>query len=92
MIYLEKEFAENPNIGINLGDGLRKIRVNISSKKAGKSGAARVISHELLVSVKNEKDDLQEVNSVYFVLIYDKSEYKSVDIVLKEIIKELREE
>lgn len=85
---LQAEIEENPNIGVSLGDGLRKIRLNITSKKAGKSGGARVITYEIIVQIENK-----ETKNVYFVDIYDKSEYESVDIsILKEIIKELREE
>ncbi|MDO4729497.1 MAG: toxin [Bacteroidota bacterium] len=90
---LEKEFMENPNLGVSLGDGLRKIRVNITSKKAGKSGGARVISHELLISIKNNKNEIEENMSVYFVIIYDKSEFDTVNLsVIKDFVKEIREE
>lgn len=84
---LKKEIEENPNIGVSLGDGLRKIRLNISSKNKGKSGGARVITYEILVQIEQE-----EIKSIYFVDIYDKSEYESVDIsILKEFINEFRE-
>ena len=48
---LKEEIETNPNIGVSLGDELRKIRLNISSKNKGKSGGARVITHEILVEI-----------------------------------------
>ena len=33
------ELAQNPRLGIDLGSGLRKIRMQITSKGKGKSGA-----------------------------------------------------
>ena len=38
----EKEFAENPNMGTDVGNGYRKIRMIISGKGKGK-----VVAHEL---------------------------------------------
>ncbi len=42
---LGKELMENPEKGIDLGDGLRKIRMAIKSKGRGKSAGARVITY-----------------------------------------------
>ena len=41
---LLQELEQNPQAGIDLGGGLRKIRMKINSKGKGKSGGARVIS------------------------------------------------
>ena len=41
---LLQELKQNPQAGIDLGGGLRKIRMKINSKGKGKSGGARVIS------------------------------------------------
>lgn len=80
---------KNSNIGVSLGDGLRKIRLNITSKKAGKSGGARVITHELLISIANNQTD--EEISIYFVVLYDKSEYDNIDLtVIKDFVREYR--
>ena len=85
---LKEEIETNPNIGVSLGDELRKIRLNISSKNKGKSGGARVITHEILVEI-----DCQETMSMAFISIYDKSEYDTADLsVIKEIVKQIREE
>ena len=85
---LKEEIETNPNIGVLLGEGLRKIRLNISSKNKGKSGGARVITHEILVEI-----DCQETMSVAFISIYDKSEYDTVDLdIVKKLVKEYRGE
>lgn len=85
---LKEEIETNPNIGVSLGEGLRKIRLNISSKNKGKSGGARVITHEILVEI-----DHQETMSVAFISIYDKSEYDTVDLdIVKKLLEEYRGE
>ena len=85
---LKEEIETNPNIGVSLGEGLRKIRLNISSKNKGKSGGARVITHEILVEI-----DHQETMSVAFISIYDKSEYDTVDLnIVKKLVEEYRGE
>ena len=66
---------EKPDSGINLGHGIHKIRMAITSKGKGKSGGARVITY--LVTEDNE---------VYLVYIYDKSQ---LDNISKEQIIEL---
>ena len=84
---LQEEFVANPNLGISLGDGLRKIRLNITSKNTGKSGGARVMSHELLIEVGTT----DETKSVAFISIYDKSEYDTADLdIIKKIVKNFR--
>lgn len=61
----------------DLGGGFKKIRVNIKSKGKGSSGGARIISYDILVSTNN--------TDVIFALIYDKSEYSTIDLeVLKK--------
>ena len=85
---LKEEIETNPNIGVSLGEGLRKIRLNISSKNKGKSGGARVITHEILVEI-----DHQDTMSVAFISIYDKSEYDTVDLdIVKKLVEEYRGE
>ena len=46
----QKEFQENPLQGTDLGGGVRKIRMTIASKGKGKSGGARVLTLNVLVS------------------------------------------
>lgn len=83
---LKEEIIENPNLGVNLGGGLRKIRINITSKNQGKRGGARIITHELVMKIEEEEE-----MSVLFISLYDKSEYDNVDLnIIREIIKEYR--
>ena len=90
---LKKDFEAlkeeiNLEIGVSLGEGIRKIRLNITSKNKGKRGGARVITHEVLVEI-----DSEEATSVAFVSIYDKSEYDTIDLdIVKKMIKEYRGE
>ena len=62
LITLQEEINANPQLGIDLGGNLRKIR--------GKSGGARVITFTVVVSI-----DETEINLLY---IYDKSERDSI--------------
>lgn len=71
----------NPMQGIELFPNVRKVRMPISSKGRGKSGGARVITVNALVS---EKD-----GTVYLLLLYDKEDASSVDKnILKQIVKD----
>lgn len=65
-----EELEANPNLGTDLGGGLRKIRMAIVSKGRGKSGGARVITFSVIISV--------EETEVNLLTIYDKSERESV--------------
>ena len=62
---LQEELLANPALGTDLGRGLRKVRMRISSKGKGKSGGARVITFTVIASV-----DETTINLLY---IYDKS-------------------
>jgi len=72
---------ENPLQGSDLGRGLRKVRMAITSKGKGKSGGARVITYTVL---------LKEVDSELKLLaIYDKSECGSLgEQELQNILKQ----
>ncbi|WP_288207867.1 type II toxin-antitoxin system RelE/ParE family toxin [uncultured Parabacteroides sp.] len=70
LITLQEEINANPQLGIDLGGNLRKIRMRITSKGRGKSGGARVITFTVVVSI-----DETEINLLY---IYDKSERDSI--------------
>ena|SRR5690606_761299 len=72
---LDEELAENPTLGIPLGNDVYKIRIAISSKGKGKSGGARIIT---FVKVTQE--------AVYLVSIYDKSD---LETLTKNQIREL---
>ena len=68
--HLLEELHANPHLGIDLGGGLRKIRMAITSKGRGKSGGARVITFTVVVAVEET-----EINLLY---IYDKAERSSI--------------
>lgn len=72
---LIEEIKANPQLGIDLGGGVHKIRMQITSKGKGKSGGARVISFTVYATTTETT-----VNLIY---IYDKSERES--ITAKEI-------
>jgi mRNA-degrading endonuclease RelE of RelBE toxin-antitoxin system len=81
LIRLEKELSENPEMGVNLGKGLKKIRMAVTSKGKGKSGGVRIITyHDIVVTVSDR--------IVYLITIYDKSEKES--IMDKELMVILR--
>lgn len=62
--------TENPNLGSDLGNGIRKIRMQVTSKGKGKRGGMRVISVNVYVSVSE--------TSVTLLFIYDKSERSTI--------------
>ena len=47
---LSSKLKENPEMGIDLGQNVYKIRIAISGTNKGKSGGARIITCVLLVS------------------------------------------
>lgn len=72
---------ENPLQGDELAPGIRKIRMQIASKGKGKSGGARVITFNILVS--------ETEGEVYLINIYDKSEFSTVDVkVIQSILRD----
>jgi hypothetical protein len=78
------ELEQNPEKGIDLGDGLRKIRLAIKSKGRGKSGGARVITYTDVI-IKTD-----EAQKLYLLYIYDKSETNT--ITKKELLEILNDE
>ena len=62
------ELSVNPSLGIDLGSGVRKIRMAIKSK--GKSGGARVITFNYILDT--------DCRSVVLLAVYDKSEKESI--------------
>lgn len=64
------ELEANPTLGTDLGNGLRKIRMQITSKGKGKSGGARVITFTVIAAM-----DETDVNLLF---IYDKAERSNV--------------
>ena len=79
---LQFELMENPEAGVSLGGGKRKIRLGVKSKGGGKRGGLRVITLNVVI----------ETNDTYVNLltIYDKKEIANVsDKYIDEIIRNL---
>ena len=73
---------DNPFEGVDLGMGVRKVRMSIKSKGKGKSGGARVITYSLTV-------DDEDVN-LTLLTIYDKSERSTIsDKEIKDLLKNI---
>lgn len=69
----------NPEQGVELVEGTRKIRLAITSKRRGRSGGARVI-----IRAKIVEDELQ------LIYIYDKAEYENIsDAFLRNVLKRM---
>ena len=64
------ELFQNPNMGKDLGSGVRKIRMAVKSKGKGKSGGMRVITFNVIV---NQTD-----TEITLLTVYDKSEKESI--------------
>ena len=79
LIELKKELLANPEMGDDLGNNTRKVRMAIASKNRGKSGGARVITCNVWVDVINM--------DIYLLTIYDKGEQDSIS---KKDIERLR--
>lgn len=81
-IILKESLLQNPLQGIDLGGGIRKIRMAIGSKGKGKSGGARVLTLTVLVS---------EDVDITLLTIYDKSEIENVsDKYIKWLVEETK--
>ncbi|WP_396211770.1 type II toxin-antitoxin system RelE/ParE family toxin [Flavobacterium sp.] len=76
---LMNTIEENPDIGVDLGNGFKKIRMSITSKGKGKSGGARVVTQNIIIN--------KEEHKIIMVILWDKSEVENVDIkILKDLI------
>ena len=73
---------ENPEVGVSLGGGKRKIRLGVKSKGGGKRGGLRVITLNVVVQATD--------TCVNLLTIYDKKEIADVsDKYIDEIIRNL---
>lgn len=74
------DLEKNPQMGIDLGGGLRKVRLAIASKSKGKSGGARVITLNMI----------ERNGCLYLIYAYDKSDADNIKLnVIKQIIAEM---
>lgn len=77
---LIEELTQNPHLGVDLGEGYRKVRMAISSKGKGKSGGCRVITLDMV----------ERAGCLYLLYAYDKSDYDNVVLsVIKDMASEL---
>ena len=82
LLLLLESLKADPWQGVDLGNGIRKVRMTISSKGRGKSGGARVITMNVNIDV--------EKMIIALLYIYDKAEMGNVsDQFLQQIIKEM---
>lgn len=76
------EIQENPLVGDDLGGGVRKVRMAIADKGKGKSGGARILTLNVMVS--------EDGMNVTLLTIYDKGEISNVkDEYIEFLIKNL---
>jgi mRNA-degrading endonuclease RelE of RelBE toxin-antitoxin system len=81
LVELRSMLNDNPRAGVPLGKDCYKIRIKISSKNAGKSGGARVITY---VKIQAKRITLLD--------IYDKSEKETItDKELADLLKKAEE-
>ena len=79
---LRRSLEENPLQGVDLGGGMRKVRMSIKSKGRGKAGGARVITFNIVISSHD--------TIIVFVYIYDKADAASVkNETMRGIIQEM---
>ena len=80
---LQHELMENPESGVSLGGGKRKIRLGVKSKGGGKRGGLRVITLNVVIDVTD--------TCINLLTIYDKKEVSNVsDKYIDEIIRNLK--
>ncbi|MBQ4475947.1 MAG: type II toxin-antitoxin system RelE/ParE family toxin [Bacteroidales bacterium] len=76
------DLQDNPYMGDDLGDGIRKVRMAIASKGKGKSGGARIITYTTDVVIEKQEGE------IVLLSIYDKSEQSTIsDNEIKELKK-----
>lgn len=80
---LQHDLMKNPEIGVSLGGGKRKIRLGVKSKGGGKRGGLRVITLNVVIDVTD--------TCVNLLTIYDKKEISNVsDKYIDELIRSLK--
>lgn len=80
------ELKENPDMGVDLGAGVRKVRLSIASKGKGKSGGARVITFRRI-------QDSEGTVRILLLTMYDKNEIANVsDTFIRSLIADVKNE
>ena len=77
-----ENLKDNPFQGVDIGGGIRKIRLAISSKNKGKSGGARVITHtDVIIEMQS--------GTVTLLTVYDKSDQETIsDSEIEELLRD----
>ena len=82
---LLSEINDNPDIGVDLGHGVRKVRLSITSKGKGKRGGARILSYKRIVLNDN-------YIKIVFLAMYDQNEIENVsDDYIKYLLNTFNE-
>ena len=80
---LQRELQENPNAGVDMGNGIHKIRVAVASKGKGKRGGLRAITLNVITEQNN--------TTINLLTIYDKKDYPNVsESYIDDIIRTLK--
>ena len=80
---LQYELMDNPEAGVSLGGGKRKIRLGVKSKGGGKRGGLRIITLNVVVETTD--------TCINLLTIYDKKEIKNVsEEYINQIIRSLK--
>src|SRR5690606_27255171 len=80
VLTLQKDLEKEPDLGVDIGHGFKKIRLAISSKGKDKRGGARVITKNIII----RKSHLV----ITFVFLWDKSEMENVDMrILRRFVE-----
>lgn len=70
---LELKLKSNPTMGVSLENNSYKIRLAVKSKRKGKSGGVRIITHLEVIILNSEIN-----NNLYLLSIYDKSNVSNI--------------
>ncbi|KGI61387.1 toxin RelE [Prevotella sp. S7 MS 2] len=81
LLNLERSLLSNPTQGVDLGNGIRKIRMQICDKGRGKSHGVRIITYTTIIDIED--------GIITLLAIYDKEEQST--ITKKEIQQLLAE-
>lgn len=82
---LAEELHANPEAGVSLGGGVRKVRMAIASKNKGKSHGARVITFTYSID--------EETGTIVLLYIYDKEERENISATeITRLLEQVKKE
>ncbi len=96
----KRGLEQNPLQGDDLGNGVRKVRMAITSKGKGKSGGARIISLNIVVNESTDENSTHQITDetqeptqtlkITLLTIYDKSEISNVsDSFIASLVQQI---